>query len=158
MTFDLEVGGLRPPWDAVSQGRRTRHEVDGEGVRSTAWSLEHPTEEVYLIAGPWHQYGREAGDVEIFAFLRDADPALAQKYLDATVRYLELYQGMLPPYPYASFALVENFWETGYGMPGFTLLGPRVIRFPWILTSSYPHELLHNWWGNSVYVNFKNGN
>ncbi len=31
---------------------------------------------------------------------------------------------MLPPYPYASFALVENFWETGYGMPGFTLLGP----------------------------------
>jgi hypothetical protein len=158
MTFDLEIGGLAPPWDVVSQGRRTRHEVDGEGFRTTAWSLEHPTEEVYLIAGPWHEYRREAGDVEIFAFLRDADPALAQKYLDATGRYLELYQGMLPPYPYASFALVENFWETGYGMPGFTLLGPRVIRFPWILTSSYPHELLHNWWGNSVYVDFESGN
>ncbi len=96
--------------------------------------------------------------VEVFAFLRDDDPALAQRYLDATARYLELYNGMLPPYPYASFALVENFWETGYGMPGFTLLGPRVIRFPWILTSSYPHELLHNWWGNSVYVDFETGN
>jgi len=158
MTFDLEVGGLTPPWDVVSQGRRTRHEIDEEGLRTTAWSLEHPTEEVYLIAGPWHDYGREAGDVMVFAFLRDDDPALAQKYLDATARYLELYQGMLPPFPYASFALVENFWETGYGMPGFTLLGPRVIRFPWILTSSYPHELLHNWWGNSVYVNFEKGN
>ena len=65
---------------------------------------------------------------------------------------------MLPAYPYASFALVENFWETGYGMPGFTLLGPRVIRFPWILTSSYPHELLHNWWGNAVYVDYGRGN
>jgi hypothetical protein len=158
MTFDLEVGGLKPPWDVVSQGRRTLNEVDGEGLRSTSWSLAHPTEEVYLIAGPWHEYSREAGDVEVFAFLRDDDPALAQRYLDATARYLDLYQGMLPPYPYASFALVENFWETGYGMPGFTLLGPRVIRFPWILTSSYPHELLHNWWGNSIYVEFEHGN
>ncbi len=158
VAFDLSVGGLAPPWDVVSQGRRVRHRVDPEGVRTTAWRLEQPTEEVYLIAGPWHEYGRQAGKVEVYAFLRDDDPALAQRYLDATARYLELYEGMLPPFPYASFALVENFWETGYGMPGFTLLGPRVIRFPWILTSSYPHELLHNWWGNSVYVDFETGN
>ena len=158
MTFNLVVGGLTPPWDVVSQGRRTHHEVDSEGLRSTSWSLGHPTEEIYLIAGPWHEYSREAGDVEVFAFLRDDDPALAQRYLDATARYLDLYQGMLPPFPFASFALVENFWETGYGMPGFTLLGPQVIRFPWILTSSYPHELLHNWWGNSIYVEFEHGN
>ena len=158
MTFDLAVGGLTPPWDVVSQGRRTLHDIDSEGLRSTSWSLEHPTEEIYLIAGPWHEYSREAGDIEVFAFLRDDDPALAQRYLDATARYLDLYQGMLPPYPYASFALVENFWETGYGMPGFTLLGPQVIRFPWILTSSYPHELLHNWWGNSIYVKYEDGN
>ena len=158
MTFDLAVGGLTPPWDVVSQGRRRRHEVGGDGFLSTSWSLKHATEEIYLIAGPWHEYSREAGDVEVYAFLRDEDPALAQRYLDATARYLDLYQGMLPPYPYASFALVENFWETGYGMPGFTLLGPQVIRFPWILTSSYPHELLHNWWGNSIYVDFEHGN
>jgi aminopeptidase N len=158
MTFDLEVAGLRPPWDVVSQGRRTTHDVDDAGLRSTGWSLDHPTEEIYLVAGPWYEYGRKAGDVDVFAFLREDDAGLAQRYLDATARYLELYQGMLPPFPYASFALVENFWETGYGMPGFTLLGPRVIRFPWILTSSYPHELLHNWWGNSVYVDFTTGN
>jgi hypothetical protein len=158
ITFDLEVGGLVPPWDVVSQGRRTRHHVGEDGFRTTAWRLEQPTEEIYLIAGPWHEYGRKAGQVEVFAFLREEDPALAQKYLDATERYLELYEKMLPPFPYASFALVENFWETGYGMPGFTLLGSKVIRFPWILTSSYPHELLHNWWGNSVYVDFSGGN
>jgi len=157
MTFELEVSGLIPPWDVVSQGRRTRHETIG-GERTTVWRLEHPTEEVYLVAGPWHEYSRTAGKVEVFAFLRSEDAALAGRYLDATARYLKLYEGMLPPYPYASFALVENFWETGYGMPGFTLLGPRVIRFPWILTSSYPHELLHNWWGNSIYIDFEHGN
>ena len=53
---------------------------------------------------------------------------------------------------------MENFWETGYGMPSFTLLGPTVIRFPFILTSSYPHEILHNWWGNSVFVDYSTGN
>ncbi|MFQ5901254.1 MAG: M1 family aminopeptidase, partial [Thermodesulfobacteriota bacterium] len=31
-------------------------------------------------------------------------------------------------------------------------------RFPFILHSSYPHEILHNWWGNSVYIDFPKGN
>jgi aminopeptidase N len=158
ITFELEVKDLAPPWDVVSQGRRTRHEITEDGLRVTKWQLEHPTEEVYVVAGPWHEYARRAGKVEVFAFLREDEPALAQRYLDATARYIELYDEMLPPYPFASFSLVENFWETGYGMPGFTLLGPQVIRFPWILTSSYPHELLHNWWGNSVYVDSETGN
>ena len=65
---------------------------------------------------------------------------------------------MLGDYPFSKFALVENFWETGFGMPSFTLLGPRVIRFPFILESSYPHELLHNWWGNGVYPDYATGN
>ncbi|MCU0304668.1 MAG: M20/M25/M40 family metallo-hydrolase [Thermoanaerobaculales bacterium] len=158
VTFSLAVEGLEPPWDVVSQGRRTRHELAADGTRTTAWSLEHPTEEVYLVAGPWVETAGRAGEVDVYAFLRGDDPSLAGRYLDATRRYLELYNGMLPPYPYPSFALVENFWETGYGMPGFTLLGPQVIRFPWILTSSYPHELLHNWWGNSVFVDPATGN
>ena len=68
------------------------------------------------------------------------------------------YRGLVGPYPYGKFALVENFWETGYGMPSFTLLGPQVIRFPFILHSSYPHEILHNWWGNSVFVDYESGN
>ena len=69
-----------------------------------------------------------------------------------------MYRGLIGPYPYGKFALVENFWETGYGMPSFTLLGPQIIRFPFILSSSYPHEILHNWWGNSVFVDYETGN
>ena len=34
-------------------------------------------------------------------------------------------------------------------MPSFTLMGSRIIRFPFILHSSYPHEILHNW-GNGL--------
>jgi hypothetical protein len=38
------------------------------------------------------------------------------------------------------------------------LLGPQVIRLPFIIASSYPHEVLHNWWGNGVYVDYQSGN
>jgi aminopeptidase N len=91
-------------------------------------------------------------------FLRTPDAPLAQKYLDATAQYLQLYNTLLGPYPYAKFALVENSWESGYGMPSFTLLGSKVIRLPFIVASSYPHEILHNWWGNGVFVDAQQGN
>ena len=90
MTFQLEVVGLQPPWDVVSQGRRVRHEILEDGSRATTWRLDHPTEEVYLVAGPWHRFEDVSGKVDIFAFLREDDPALASKYLEATKRYLRL--------------------------------------------------------------------
>ena len=153
VTFRLRVMVVGEGWEVVSQGRRF---LDAAG--GTVWEAETPQEEVYLVAGPLVRTCRDAGQVEVCALLRSEDPALAGRYLAATRRYLAMYEDLLPAYPYPSFALVENFWETGYGMPGFTLLGPKVIRFPWILTSSYPHELLHNWWGNSVYVDTARGN
>ncbi|MEZ4239756.1 MAG: M20/M25/M40 family metallo-hydrolase [Myxococcota bacterium] len=157
LTFDLTVSGLPDGWTAVSQGERV------EGASAVTWKAAFPTEEVYLVAGPWREtdatYERADGStVAVRAMLREDDPALANRYLQATRRYLKMYESMLPQYPYPSFALVENFWETGYGMPGFTLLGPEIIRFPFILTSSYPHELLHNWWGNGAYVDYDRGN
>ena len=115
-------------------------------------------DEIYLVGGPLHLFRDSAGAVEALAYLREADDALAGKYLAATAQYIEMYRGLIGPYPYGKFALVENFWETGYGMPTFTLLGSQVIRFPFILTSSYPHEILHNWWGNSVFVDYDTGN
>ena len=151
MTYSLAVD-LPAGWKSVSQGERT------SAGAPERWSAVTPTEEVHLIAAPFTEYSRDAGAVKAFAFLRKPDQALASRYLEATAQYLEMYRGLLGPYPYSKFALVENFWETGYGMPSFTLLGQQVIRFPFILHSSYPHELLHNWWGNGVFVDFSGGN
>ncbi len=144
-------------WEIVSQGRRTRHELDG-GVARIRWESDEPQAEVWLVGGPLTEYARTVGDRQAMVFLRQPDPALAGKYLDATFQYIDLYSRLVGPYPYAKFALVENFWETGYGMPSFTLLGSQVIRLPFILTTSYPHEILHNWWGNSVGIDYASGN
>lgn len=117
-----------------------------------------PVDELPLAGGPLTRYAETVGAVEAQVFLRTPDEQLARKFLDATARDLEMYRQLIGPYPYRKFAMVENFWETGYGMPSFTLLGSQIIRFPFILTSSYPHEILHNWWGNSVFVDYATGN
>ncbi|MFQ6617129.1 MAG: M1 family metallopeptidase, partial [Fidelibacterota bacterium] len=46
----------------------------------------------------------------------------------------------------------------GYGMPSYTLLGRTVIKLPFIVYTSLGHEIAHNWWGNSVYVDYEGGN
>jgi hypothetical protein len=155
-TFELRIE-LPAGWSVVSQGAGPETETDGRRSRSR-WQTEHPQDEIYLIAAPFHLYSRKVDDIETQVYLRESDPSLASAYLDATAHYLRLYRNLIGPYPYPKFALVENFWQTGYGMPSFTLLGSRVIRLPFILHTSYPHEILHNWWGNSVYVDYQQGN
>ena len=90
-------------------------------------------------------------------FPADSAP-LSSAYLDASARYLRFYEGLFGPYPFEKFAVVENFIPTGYGFPSYTLLGGTVIRLPFILTTSLPHEIAHNWWGNGVLVDYREGN
>ncbi len=155
-TYNL-TSVLPADWLMVSQGVRTINDT-AKGLRTTRYDCKYPQDQAYLTAAKWTEYDQSAGNVQVQAFLRTPDEKLAKRYLKMTSVYMKMYVNLLGAYPYQKFALVENFWETGYGMPSFTLLGPRIIRFPFILYSSYPHELLHNWWGNSVYVAMEKGN
>ncbi|WP_240141435.1 M1 family aminopeptidase [Nitrosomonas sp. HPC101] len=156
VSFHLDVQ-LPADWDVVSQGRLIQEQTT-KTIRCVIWEENHPQDDIYLVAGRYQRYQQSAGPVEAYVYLRSPDEGLAQKYLDATGQYIAMYSELIGPYPYAKFALVENFWETGYGMPSFTLLGPRVVRFPFILHTSYPHEILHNYWGNGVFVDYSKGN
>ncbi|HSQ06762.1 MAG TPA: M1 family aminopeptidase [Chromatiaceae bacterium] len=172
--FTLDVT-LPPGWTSVSQGtgpdghpappslaaRSGGHAAGAGAAPGSArqnWREDQPQDDIYLVAAPFSLYRRPTAWGEAQVYLRQSDPNLADRYLEATATYLDLYSRLLGPYPYAKFALVENFWESGYGMPSFTLLGPQVIRLPFIVETSYPHEVLHNWWGNGVYVDYANGN
>lgn len=141
-------------WRVIAPGNGTSRDASG----LARWDSHGPVDEITVCGGPLLEYRDAAGPVETLVELRTQDDALAAKYLEATAQYLQMYRDLIGPYPYAKFAMVENFWETGYGMPSYTLLGSQVIRLPFILTSSYPHEILHNWWGNSVFVDYASGN
>lgn len=156
VTFELETA-MPGSWDTVSQGERT-DQKSGDGATVTRWNSPEPQEEIYLVAGRFTEFLRPAGKTATMVFLREPDSGIASKYLDATAGYLSLYEKLIGPYPYKKFALVENFWETGFGMPSFTLLGPTIIRLPFIINTSYPHEILHSWWGNCVFPEYGKGN
>jgi uncharacterized iron-regulated protein len=118
--FELEVQAPAD-WHVISQGNGTSRDADGRA----RWESGGSVEQVYLVGGPLLVESDSAGAVEVLVYLHEQDTALSRKYLDATARYIEMYRNLIGPYPYSKFALVENIWETGYGMPSFTLLGPR---------------------------------
>ncbi len=156
VSFHLDIQ-VPAGWDVVSQGSLVRENGTTE-AQHIVWEEKQPQDDIYLIAAKFHRYTQSAGAVNALVYLRSADQPLAQRYLDATAQYIAMYNKLIGPYPYSKFALVENFWESGYGMPSFTLLGSKVIRLPFILHSSYPHEILHNYWGNGVFVDYAKGN
>ncbi|MBI1948082.1 MAG: M20/M25/M40 family metallo-hydrolase [Deltaproteobacteria bacterium] len=149
VTTAVKVTGLPAGWRALSEGQASG---------ADSWLSVTPCDGAHLIAGPFVEQRERIQGTDVLVWLRSADSALAQRYLDVTGQYLKMYGALIGPYPYPKLAVVENFWETGYGMASFTLLGPQVIRFPFILHTSYPHEILHNWWGNGVFVADEGGN
>lgn len=155
LSFSLNVESPSD-WEIISQGKRTATN------NSTHYEITKPQDDIYLLGGKYKRYSRDISisrqNVQLEVYLFDADPKLAEKYLDKSAEYITDFSEKIGAYPYSKFAVVENSYQTGYGMPGFTLLGSRIIRFPFILNSSLPHEILHNWWGNGVFVDYQEGN
>ncbi|HAH31073.1 MAG TPA: signal protein PDZ [Elusimicrobia bacterium] len=169
VTFTVKTS-LPAPYDCVAGGTRINRAAATTTV-TTVWEEKEPQDEITLACGQYSEYMRPGGQpavsalskkkrkpIEHYAFLRFPDAELAERYLDASKKYVDFYSSLIGPYPYSKFALVENFWETGYGLPSFTLLGGKIIRLPFIINSSYPHEILHNWWGNGVFTDYEKGN
>lgn len=148
---------LPSEWDAISQGERTLHRKDNN-FTYVRWESNNPQEEIFLIGSRFMEYSRSMGKVIVMVFLRTPDKGLADQYLDAITNYINMYESLIGEYPYKKFAVVENMWEFGYGMPSFTVIGPKFIRLPYALSTFSLHEVLHTWWGNSVFPDYERGN
>ncbi len=153
LSIDTPVG-----IETVTQGERTVHEVRGERLH-TRWVAANPADGLNLIANKYfvHEEPVGGGVVSQTFFLED-DTRLRGTYMERTKAYIAMYEEMIGPYPYKKFATVENWFPTGYGMPSYTLLGGQVLRLPFIPYTSFGHEICHNWWGNSVFVDTSEGN
>lgn len=97
-------------------------------------------------------------DVELKTyFLRD-DKKLVEKYMKKIKEYLTLYERVIDKYPFKEFKVVENIHQTGYAMPTYTLIGSRLLGKDYILNQSLGHELLHQYFGSSVFCDYEKGN
>ena len=131
---------------------------EGMPLGENGWCEDRPLEGIDLVWGRFLRYREGSGVPLRLAYLLEPDASLAQRYLGTAGGALDLYSRLIAPYPYAKFALVENDRQTGYGLPSFTLMGSRVLRLPFILDSAFVHEIVHNWWGNGVFVDWDSGN
>ncbi|RME21202.1 MAG: M1 family peptidase, partial [Candidatus Zixiibacteriota bacterium] len=144
-------------WESVSDGNRLST-ATGNGRKVQTWENPFVSDGVMLMAAPYVTKSRMTDSIEVACYFFPEDTGLFDSYLDATVGYIEMYSRLIGPYPFRRFTVAENFFPTGYGMPAWTLLGQQVLRLPFIKYTSLGHEVLHNWWGNSVYVDYDRGN
>ncbi len=143
--------------EAVTAGKRVSRETAGD-VSHSYWEELRPIGGLSLCAGPYRIEERRVAGVDLYTYFYQGNASLASRYLDAAARYLSLYSDLFGPYPFEKFAVVENFFPTGYGFPSFTLLGSSIIRLPFIIDTSFPHEIAHSWWGNAIQVDQSEGN
>lgn len=159
--IDIEITPV-DGWAFVASGDPTG---DGD-LNAPRWSWRTPRPvDGLAIAGNKHTlhgvlHETKEGPVEIVMHVPAEHAAIAEMYLAAAKKYLDLYVPLLGRFPYRRFSIVENFFSSGFAYPGFTVLGPQVVGMaPRSLVPGYlDHELLHNWWGNGVYVSQDDGN
>ena len=144
-------------YEYITSGDRIRREEKGDKVISTFQFL-NPSEEIFLVGGKYIISENNYNDIKIYTYFFPEDEDLSDGYIDSVKNYLRLYEELLGKYPFGQFSVVSNFLPTGYGFPTFTLLGQEILRLPFIKETSLGHEVLHNWFGNSVYVDYESGN
>jgi aminopeptidase N len=145
-------------YEAVSEAD-TIEKASKDGRTNFSFHFPHPLDSIHLIATQRYKIVKDQFDgVEIFAYFFPEDIDLIETYMEDTKHYLKLYDALISKYPYKRFSIVENFLPTGYSMPTYTLLGQVVMRLPFIPETSLGHEILHQWFGNSVYIDYREGN
>ena len=142
---------------AVTGGRSMGRRTEGDRTVSI-WKIDQAVEGLALSAARYIVSEREMGNLSIATYFFEQTQPLSKRYLDAVEQYIRMYEDLFGPYPFEKFAVVENFFPTGYGFPSYTLMGGRVLRLPFIVTTSLGHEIAHCWWGNGVLVDYDKGN
>lgn len=153
-TYDVRIT-VPEGWSAVTQGTAQSDPAH--------WIVSTKSEALTVVANrfvvktrPWNA---QSGQTVLLAtYLFPDEAALADEYLDASARYLDAYIPLLGPYPFTQFAVVENFFSSGLGMPSFTLLGSGVIKRHYTQPYALGHEIVHSWIGNGVFNRVSRGN
>ncbi len=148
---------LPDPQKAVVPGRLIEEGSTGGQYRAV-FKSEIPTQGIVLIAGPFDVKERQHGDIVLRTYFPPGLKELSPGYLQSTADYIDLYKSRIGAYPFSSFFIVSGPLPVGLGFPGMTYIGEKVIQLPFIRFTSLGHEVLHNWWGNGVEIDYDHGN
>ncbi len=155
MTHDIEIH-VPDGWRAVASGEWIGGSEDS---RTALFRHSRPGRGMTVVAGPWRVDERQLeSGLRVRTYLTPGTAHLADTYLERTAEYLQSYHDSIGDAPFSTFAVVAAPIPVGVAFPGFTWIGESVLRLPFIPYTSLPHEVLHNWWGATVHVDYRDGN
>lgn len=142
---------------AVASGKLIGENSDDRFYQAV-FEAAQPMEAPSLFAGPYQVRERRVDGLRLRSYFhRDLAP-LSNIYLDAAAGYITRYEAAIGAYPYSDFHIISAPLPVGLGFPNLTYVGRRVIPLPFMRGRSLAHEVLHNWWGNGVAVDYAEGN
>lgn len=125
----------RTPFKVVALGRLV-NETAKDGLYRARFESEAPGEYPTVFIGPYRILERIVNGVRLRTYFHPELTPLAADYLDDTARYIERYADKIGPYPFSGFSVVSGPQPVGYGFPGLTYMGRRVLKLPFIRKTS----------------------
>ncbi len=142
---------------AVASGKFVSEQAT-ENLYLATFETVNPGEPPSLFVGPYQVAERVSNGLRLRTYFHEELVPLAETYLEAADGYIRRYQQSIGDYPYSDFHVISAPIPVGLGFPNLTYVGRQVIPLPFMRTRSLAHEVLHNWWGNAVSVDYASGN
>jgi aminopeptidase N len=142
---------------AVATGRLVEEIIDDQYYRAR-FETTRASEAPSLFAGPYRIQEQKEPGLRLRTYFHAGLEDQADAYLDAAKIYIDRYRQRIGDYPYSDFHIVSAPLPVGLGFPGLTYIDRRIVPLPFMRTRSLAHEVLHNWWGNAVSVDYAGGN
>ncbi len=142
---------------AVATGELQSEQL-GATANTTTFTSQTLLEPPSVFAGPYVVTERRSGKVRIRTYFHRAAAGFAESYLETAERYISWFEQQIGAYPFTDFHIVSAPLPVGLGFPNLTYIDRRIIRLPFMRGRSLAHEVLHNWWGNGVRIDYETGN
>lgn len=156
MRYRLRVT-VPPGQRAIATGKLVEEQITDQHYQAS-FLQEFAAEAPSLFIGPYRVRERYFEGLRLRTYFHAELEPLADSYLDAAATFLGRYNAQIGDYPYADFHVISAPLPVGLGFPNLTYVGRQVIPLPFMRSRSLAHEVLHNWWGNGVSIDYASGN
>jgi hypothetical protein len=120
----------------------------------------------WICAGKFRQAISDSGGVRVTTYLFDEDSSASQKLLSQAHEVLRYYGKKFSPYRFNNLSIVEvEDWVAGKNVLAIAV--PSIIMVKKLslttddrfnqATTVLPHEIAHQWWPMTVYINDEDG-